>query len=47
MFALTGGELALVVILFALTWSAAWLPRVGEWLGERALRRRAGGTREG
>jgi Sec-independent protein translocase protein TatA len=35
MFALTRGELAMIVFLFALVWGAGWLPRVGERLGER------------
>ncbi|MGH7294624.1 MAG: hypothetical protein ACRELB_06820 [Polyangiaceae bacterium] len=35
MFALTGGELAMVVFLFALTWGAGLLPRLGERLGAR------------
>ena len=43
MFAMTHGELAIVVFLFVLVWGAALLPRLGERLGaaryERALRR--------
>jgi hypothetical protein len=35
MFALTGGEVALVAFLFALVWGAGLLPRLGERLGER------------
>jgi Sec-independent protein translocase protein TatA len=35
MFALTGGELAMVLFLFALVWGAGLLPRLGERLGER------------
>lgn len=35
MFALTGGELAMVLFLFALIWGAGLLPRLGERLGER------------
>jgi hypothetical protein len=35
MFALTGGELAMVSFLFALVWGAGLLPRLGERLGER------------
>jgi hypothetical protein len=42
MFALTGGEVALVAFLFALVWGAGWLPRVGERLGERFARRGRG-----
>jgi len=44
MFSLTSGEVALVVLLFALTWGAGWLPRVGERLGERWGKRGAGGA---
>jgi len=39
MFALTGGELAMVLFLFALAWGAGLLPRLGEKLGERFARR--------
>jgi hypothetical protein len=42
MFALTGGELAMVVFLFALAWGAGLLPRLGERLGARFARRGAG-----
>ncbi len=35
MFGLTGGELAMVLFLFALAWGAGLLPRLGERLGER------------
>jgi hypothetical protein len=35
MFALTGGEIAMVAFLFALVWGAGLLPRLGERLGER------------
>jgi len=35
MFALTWGELAVVVFLFALVWGAVLLPRAGERLGAR------------
>lgn len=42
MFALTGGELAMVSFLFALVWGAGLLPRLGERLGEWLLER--GGT---
>ncbi len=35
MFALTHGELAMVLFLFALVWSAGLLPRLGESLGAR------------
>jgi hypothetical protein len=39
MFALTSGELAMVSFLFALIWGAGLLPRLGERLGERLVRR--------
>jgi Sec-independent protein translocase protein TatA len=42
MFSLTGGELAMVVFLFALAWGAGLLPRLGEALGARLARRRRG-----
>jgi Sec-independent protein translocase protein TatA len=35
MFALTGGELAMVVFIFALVWGAGLLPRLGERVGQR------------
>jgi Sec-independent protein translocase protein TatA len=42
MFALSGGELAMVALIFALVWGSGVLPRVGERLGARfAERRRA------
>ena len=46
MFALTRGELAMVVFLFALVWGAGLLPRWGERLGAR-LALRARGRRDG
>ena len=46
MLSLTGGELALVLFLFALTWGAGFAPRVGEWLGERSVRRPPPGRRQ-
>jgi Sec-independent protein translocase protein TatA len=39
MFALTGGEVAIVAFLFALIWGAGLLPRLGERLGERFAKR--------
>jgi len=39
MFALTGGEIALVTFLFALVWGAGVLPRLGERLGGRFAQR--------
>jgi hypothetical protein len=39
MFALSHGELAVVLFLFALVWGAGLLPRLGERLGARLLRR--------
>jgi hypothetical protein len=38
-FALTGGEIALIAFLFALVWGAGLLPRLGERLGERFAKR--------
>ncbi len=35
MFAVSRGELVLVVFIFALVWGAGVLPRVGERLGSR------------
>jgi hypothetical protein len=43
MFALTTGEVAMVLALFALAWGANLLPRLGERLGERMARRRPPG----
>ena len=40
MFALTHGELAMVLFLFALVWGAGLLPRLGECLGARLARSR-------
>jgi hypothetical protein len=45
MFALTTGEIAMVVFLFALAWGAGLLPRLGERLGER-FAQRARGSRD-
>jgi Sec-independent protein translocase protein TatA len=39
MLSLTNGEIALILFIFALTWGAGWLPRVGERLGERSATR--------
>jgi len=39
MLSLTSGETALILFIFALTWGAGWLPRVGERLGERSATR--------
>lgn len=47
MFALTHGELAVVLFLFALVWGAGLLPRLGERLGPRLLRRPGAPTRAG
>jgi Sec-independent protein translocase protein TatA len=41
MFALTHGELAMVLFLFALVWGAGLLPRLGERLGARFAGARA------
>ncbi len=41
MFALTHGELALVLFLFALIWGAGLLPRLGARLGVRFAKARA------
>jgi Sec-independent protein translocase protein TatA len=43
MFALTGGELSIVLFIFALVWGAAMLPRVLERVAVLSLRR----SREG
>jgi hypothetical protein len=40
MFALTHGELAMVLFLFALVWGAGLLPRLGGRLGVRFARAR-------
>jgi Sec-independent protein translocase protein TatA len=40
MFALSGGEIAIVAFIFALVWGAGVLPRLGERLGERYAGRR-------
>jgi hypothetical protein len=42
MFALTTGEAALVLFLFALAWGAGLLPRLGERIGARLARRDRG-----
>jgi Sec-independent protein translocase protein TatA len=47
MFAVTGGEMAIVVFLFALAWGAGLLPRLGEKLGASLRARRGGGGRGG
>jgi Sec-independent protein translocase protein TatA len=39
MFALTSGELAMVLFLFALVWGAGLLPRLGEHLAARWVKR--------
>jgi Sec-independent protein translocase protein TatA len=41
MFALTHGELAMVLFLFALVWGAGLLPRLGERLGSSFAKARA------
>jgi Sec-independent protein translocase protein TatA len=46
MFALTRGELAMVMFVFALVWGAGLLPRWGERVAAR-LARRARGRRDG
>jgi hypothetical protein len=38
MFALTTGEAAMVLFLFALAWGAGILPRLGERIGARLAR---------
>ncbi len=45
MFAVSRGEVVLVVFIFALVWGAGLLPRIGERLGARfsANRQRDGG----
>jgi Sec-independent protein translocase protein TatA len=39
MFALSGGELAIVLFIFALVWGAVVLPRLGERIAVLGLRR--------
>ncbi len=39
---MTGGEIALVLFIFVLTWGAGWLPRVAERFGEAAGKRSEG-----
>jgi Sec-independent protein translocase protein TatA len=46
MFALTGGELAIVAFIFALVWGSGVLPRLGERLGVRYAERRRVAERE-
>jgi Sec-independent protein translocase protein TatA len=41
MVALTSGELAMVLFLFALIWGAGLLPRLGERLGAKWARARS------
>lgn len=43
MFALSWGELAIVLFIFALVWSARVLPRLGERLGARFAGKRPRG----
>jgi Sec-independent protein translocase protein TatA len=43
MFALSGGELAIVVFIFVLVWGAVMLPRFLESLASSSLRRSRGG----
>jgi hypothetical protein len=45
MFAVTGGEFAMFLFLFALAWGAGLLPRLGERLGERFAKRDASARR--
>jgi hypothetical protein len=47
MFALSRGELAMVLFIFALIWSSGFLPRLGEKVAERVAEKRAPGSREG
>jgi Sec-independent protein translocase protein TatA len=47
MFALTGGELAMVVFIFALVWGAGALPRFGARVAERLVTRQRSVPREG
>jgi hypothetical protein len=46
MFALSRGELAMVVFLFGLVWGAGLLPRLGERLGARLAARQRDGERK-
>jgi Sec-independent protein translocase protein TatA len=43
MFALSGGELAIVLFIFALVWGAAVLPRLGERIAALGVDRSGGG----
>jgi Sec-independent protein translocase protein TatA len=47
MFALSHGELAIVVFIFALVWGAQALPRFAARLGELTARHRARRPRRG
>jgi Sec-independent protein translocase protein TatA len=47
MFGMTGGEIAIVLFIFALVWGAGVLPRLGEYLGDQAAAKRKPGPREG
>ncbi len=47
MFALSGGELAIVLFIFALVWGAALLPRVAERVAVGLAAKRARGPSEG
>ena len=46
MFALSRGEAALVLFIFALVWAAGALPRAGAHLGARWAARRVRRTRQ-
>jgi Sec-independent protein translocase protein TatA len=41
MFALSGGELVMVLLIFALVWCSGALPRLGERVGVRFAKQRA------
>jgi Sec-independent protein translocase protein TatA len=47
MFALSRGELAIVLFIFALVWGAGELPRLGEALGARFAMKRGRDRRDG
>ena len=46
-FGMSGGEIAIVLFIFALVWGAGLLPRLGEYLGGHLAAKREPGTRGG
>ena len=43
---MTRGEIGLVLFVFALSWGAQLIPRVGDWIGSPWLRREPPGLTE-